>query len=185
MTQEYYFHNAKWVGAENRTRESFSVIRGYFETQTNDKVTLNVLGLGFFKCYINGVCINPDTFLPLSSDFEGTCDPVDEVISAHRIYVPQFDVTPFVKEGKTALQFTSAAVGTPLKTVLSVCRKQFTVLLPKTVILSAVLFPTKTVLSVKALSEDIISHTVKNTIFRISAIALLLILMILRGKMRL
>ena len=39
MTQEYYFHNAKWVGAENRTRESFSVIRGYFETQTNDKVT--------------------------------------------------------------------------------------------------------------------------------------------------
>ena len=103
MTQEYYFHNAKWVGAENRTRESFSVIRGYFETQTNDKVTLNVLGLGFFKCYINGVCINPDTFLPLSSDFEGTCDPVDEVISAHRIYVPQFDVTPFVKEGKNSI----------------------------------------------------------------------------------
>ena len=66
-------------------------------------MTLNVLGLGFFKCYINGKCINPDTFLPLSSDFEEGCDPIDEVISAHRIYVPQFDITSFVKRGKNTI----------------------------------------------------------------------------------
>lgn len=103
MTREYFFHNAKWIGAENRTVKTFSVIRGYFEAKSTDKVTLNILGLGFFKCYINGKCINPDTFLPLSSDFEATCDPVDEVISAHRVYVPQFDITPFVKEGKNSI----------------------------------------------------------------------------------
>ncbi len=103
MTQEYFFHNAKWVGAEIRTAESFSVLRGTFEISSAEKATLNILGLGFFKCYINGECINPDTFLPLSSDFEGTCDPVDEVISGHRVYVPQFDITPFVKEGKNTI----------------------------------------------------------------------------------
>lgn len=103
MTQEHFFHNAKWVGAENRTAESFAVLRGYFDIDSPADVTLNVLGLGFFKCYINGICINPDTFLPLSSDFENTCDPVDEVISGHRIYVPGFDITPFVRTGRNSV----------------------------------------------------------------------------------
>ncbi len=103
MKQEYFFHNAKWVGAECRTAKSFAVLRGYFDVESVQKVSLNVLGLGFFKCYINGICINSDTFLPLSSDFEGTCDPIDEVISAHRVYVPEFDITPFVKTGKNTI----------------------------------------------------------------------------------
>ena len=103
MTQEYFFHNAKWVGAQRRTRESFAVLRGNFEVESAQSVMLNVLGLGFFKCYINGECINPDTFLPLSSDFEDTCDPVDEVISGHRVYVPEFDITPFVKQGRNSI----------------------------------------------------------------------------------
>ncbi len=103
MKQNEFFRNAKWVGAENRTAESFAVLRGYFDVSSAQKVTLNVLGLGFFKCCINGKCINPDTFLPISSDFEGTCDPIDEVISGHRIYVPQFDITPFVKSGKNCI----------------------------------------------------------------------------------
>ncbi len=103
MTQEYFFYNAKWIGAENRTSSDFAVIRGYFEAETSCKAVLNVLGLGFFKCFINGICINPDTFLPLSSDFEGTNDPIDEVISGHRIYVPQFDITPYIKNGKNSI----------------------------------------------------------------------------------
>ncbi len=103
MTQEYFFNNAKWVGTKNRTAKTFSVLRGNFRLDAFNKVTLNILGLGFFKCYVNGKCINPDTFLPLSSDFEAGCDPVDEVISAHRIYVPQFDITPYVKNGKNTI----------------------------------------------------------------------------------
>ncbi len=103
MNQEHYFKNAKWVGAKERTPKTFSILRGYFELDTFENVKLNILGLGFFKCYINGKCINPDTFLPLSSDFEAGCDPVDEVISNHRIYVPGFDITPFVKQGKNSI----------------------------------------------------------------------------------
>lgn len=103
MTQEYFFHNAKWVGASQRTAETFSVLRGYFNVDIISKVSLHVLGLGFLKCYINGCCINPDTFLPLSSDYEGCCDPENEVLSGHRMYVPQFDITPYVKIGENVI----------------------------------------------------------------------------------
>ena len=103
MTQQHFFKNARWIGASERTAESFSIIRGHFNADGTVRATLNVLGLGFFKCYINGRCINPDTFLPLSSEFESGCDPQDEVISGHRIYVPQFDVTDYVKPGDNVI----------------------------------------------------------------------------------
>lgn len=80
----------------DRNPKTFSVVRGRFDLNSFKKVTLNVLGLGFFKCYINGKCVNPDTFLPLYSDFEASADPRDEVLAGHRIYVPSFDITPFV-----------------------------------------------------------------------------------------
>ena len=97
MTQSDFFKDAIWVGKNNSNHTTFSVLRGHFTVNEIEKVTLNILGLGFFKCYINGICINPDTFLPLSSDFEAGCDPKDEVLSSHRIYVPQFDITSYVK----------------------------------------------------------------------------------------
>ena len=103
MNKEYYFGNAVWVGKKERNAKTFSVLRGRFNANDAKKVTLNVLGLGFFKCFINGACINPDTFLPLSSDFEATCDPVDEVLSGHRTYVPSFDITPFVTAGENVI----------------------------------------------------------------------------------
>ena len=103
MTQQFYFKHSKWVGAKERKVDTFSILRGRFDVESVKKITLNILGLGFFKCYINGKCINPDTFLPLSSDYENSCDPVDEVISGHRIYVPQFDITPFVKKGENVI----------------------------------------------------------------------------------
>jgi len=104
MKQEYYFKHAKWVGAAERTFNSFSILRGHFYVDsTMKRVSLNILGLGFLKCYINGICINPDTFLPLSSDYEASCDPVNEIFSDHRIYVPQFDITPFVKKGDNVI----------------------------------------------------------------------------------
>lgn len=103
MTQEQYFGKAKWVSASNATKDTFSILRGHFSASKPRKVMLSILGLGFFKCYINGICINPDTFLPLSSDYEAGCDPKDEVLSAHRIYVPNFDITDFVKEGENVI----------------------------------------------------------------------------------
>ena len=103
MEKTFYFENAAGVGKAERTAQTFTVLRGRFTISELRKVTLNVLGLGFFKCYINGKCINPDTFLPLSSDFEATCDPSEEVLSGHRIYVPSFDITSFVTNGENTI----------------------------------------------------------------------------------
>jgi len=98
--QELFFKSAKWVGASERGAKMFYALHGKFEINSFKKASLRVLGLGFFKCYINGVCINPDTFLPLSSDYEAKNEPCDEVLSGHRVYVPFFDITPFVKDGE-------------------------------------------------------------------------------------
>ena len=103
MDQAYYFKHAKWVGAPERTTTGFSVLRGRFDATGAKRVTLRVLGLGFFKCYVNGTCINPDTFLPLSSDFEASCDPEGEVLSGHRVYVPAFDLTALSREGENVI----------------------------------------------------------------------------------
>ncbi len=100
---EKYFKDAIWVGSKNRTAESFSILRDSFELDGTETATLNVIGLGFFKCYVNGICINPDTFLPLSSDFEATCDPKGETLSAHRVYVSTFDISPYVTSGKNVI----------------------------------------------------------------------------------
>ena len=53
MNKEYYFGNAVWVGKKERNAKTFSVLRGRFNANDAKKVTLNVLGLGFFKCFIN------------------------------------------------------------------------------------------------------------------------------------
>lgn len=103
MTRSHFFQNAAWVGKAQRTRDTFSILRGRFTVESADRVTLNLLGLGFFRCYINGICINPDTFLPLSSDFEAGADPAGEVLSGHRIYVPTFDITPYAREGENII----------------------------------------------------------------------------------
>ncbi len=97
MNMEHFFKDAQWVTKADITPEAFCVVRGHFDAEDAKKVTLNVIGLGFFKCYINGKCINPDTFLPLSSEYEAGCDPKDEILSNRRIYVPQFDITHFVQ----------------------------------------------------------------------------------------
>ena len=124
MNQQYYFGEAKWVGAYecsiasgNRavadplnaldlkptSRRRAYVLRGRFTAGVGARAMLNVLGLGFFQCYINGALINPDTFLPLSSDFEATNDPAGEVLAGHRIYVPQFDITPYLAVGENVI----------------------------------------------------------------------------------
>ena len=48
MNQEFYFKNAKWVGAKERDADTFSILRGRFYVEEYERVTLNVLGLGFF-----------------------------------------------------------------------------------------------------------------------------------------
>ena len=103
MEKSYFFKHAAWVGKAERDPQTLSVLRGHFNVHDIEKVTLNVLGLGLFKCYINGTCVNPDTFLPLASDYEASCDPPEEVLAGHRIYVPTFDITQLVRPGDNTI----------------------------------------------------------------------------------
>ena len=66
MTKEFFFKDAKWVGAPQREYSTFSILKGTFRGKRGATVTLRALGLGFFKCFVNGILVNPDTFLPLS-----------------------------------------------------------------------------------------------------------------------
>lgn len=97
------FSTAKWVTAENCT-DKFFVLRGLFNVNKAEKAILRVIGLGFFHCYINGKRVGEDLFLPLNSDFETRENfPVDEVISGHRIYVPEYDITSMLRDGENII----------------------------------------------------------------------------------
>ena len=77
MDQAYYFKHALWMGNKESNPSTMTVLRGQFHVSKAKSAMLRVLGLGFFKCYINGNCINPDTFLPLASDHDAILEPKD------------------------------------------------------------------------------------------------------------
>ncbi len=98
MKQQEVFSSAKWLGAD---KDGFFILRGSFSVENAKKAILRVIGLGYFHCYINGVRVSSDLFLPLSTDFEERKNyPVDEIISGHRIYVPEYDITDMLKNGE-------------------------------------------------------------------------------------
>ena len=104
MKQSDFFGSAKWVSRENAEARDFVCLRQSFRARAGETATLYALGLGFFKCSINGQNVNPDTFLPLSSDYEATADPIGEVLSGHRVYVPHFDVSEYLIDGENTLE---------------------------------------------------------------------------------
>lgn len=115
MNQEEVFGQAQWVCAGAYSGKSastpdaggvphFPILRGTFQAHGVKKATLRVLGLGFFHCYLNGREVSADQFLPLSTDYEPRPNyPLDECVTGHRIYVPEYDVTGLMEEGKNVL----------------------------------------------------------------------------------
>ncbi|MBQ2750850.1 MAG: family 78 glycoside hydrolase catalytic domain [Clostridia bacterium] len=114
MTQSQIFGTARWVQAgtpgpdlQRPARPDsphFPILRRTFDVTSVKKATLQVLGLGFFTCRINGVPVSEDHFLPLFTDYQPRKDyPIEEKVTGHRIYVPEYDVTPLLREGKNAL----------------------------------------------------------------------------------
>ena len=104
MNRQEMFLSAKWLGADDYSENKFFVLRGRFSVEKVKKATLRVLGLGFFHCYINGKRVGNDLFLPLSTDFEERENfPVDEIISGHRVYVPEYDITSMLKSGENII----------------------------------------------------------------------------------
>lgn len=104
MNSVEMFGTAKWLGTEECAAP---YIRGFFEIEQIEKAVLTICGLGFFECYCNGHRVSGDLFLPLYTDF---C-PRDLYVknqpfgeeTAHRIYCPQYDITPYLQNGKNLL----------------------------------------------------------------------------------
>ena len=106
MNQSFFFGKAEWLCAQKESEgiPPLSVLRGHFTVNRVKKAVLSVLGLGFFRCYLNGEEITKDRFLPLSTDYEPRENhPAGERLTGHRIYVPQYDVTEFLREGENVL----------------------------------------------------------------------------------
>ncbi len=99
MNQKEMFKEALWIGAEKRDYTDFTIVRGSFFVSEIRPAKLRAVGLGFCRIYINGVCLNPDSFLPLSSDYEDGQDPEGEILTHHRLYVPEFDITSYLEVG--------------------------------------------------------------------------------------
>lgn len=98
------FSSAKWLGPENYGDDGFFFLRGRFTVDEVKSATLRVIGLGFFHCYINGKRVGDDFFLPLSTDYEARKNyPVDEILTGHRIYVPEYDITPLLHSGENVI----------------------------------------------------------------------------------
>lgn len=103
MTQNEVFAGARWLGAAH-SEDGIFILRGRFNVKKAAKATLRVLGLGFFHCYVNGERVGNDLFLPLSTDFEERKNyPVNEILSGHRIYVPEYDITHMLRDGSNVI----------------------------------------------------------------------------------
>ena len=105
MNQKYsfeeIFNNAKWIMAEDI--ETYGVFRKNFQIDEDIKsATIDIIGLGTFVFYINGVPGCDHLFLPLNSDYEERKFPSDECFN-HRIYVSKYDITHLIKKGKNTL----------------------------------------------------------------------------------
>ncbi|MDD6262777.1 MAG: family 78 glycoside hydrolase catalytic domain [Clostridiales bacterium] len=114
MTQQEVFNRAVWLehagrttvtsGTKSKSLPCFPILRSSFSVSGVKKAVLRVVGLGFFHCFINGKRVGDDLFLPLSTDFEPRPNfPTEEILSGHRLYVPEYDVTGLLADGLNTL----------------------------------------------------------------------------------
>lgn len=104
MNQQEVFANALWVTKKDCKRQDILMLRSHFALRKVKRATLRVIGLGWFHCYLNGVRVGDDQFLPLSTDYEPRQNyPREETVTGHRIYVPEYDVTGLLRERENVL----------------------------------------------------------------------------------
>ncbi len=107
MNKEKYFGAASWV--EFNENYVSVLARKDFTAENTIKAELSVIGLGFFEGYINGNLISEDKFLPLNTEFHKRTlirsYGVWPEEPAYRIYVTEYDVSAFIKNGKNCICF--------------------------------------------------------------------------------
>ena len=114
MNQKEMLGKAVWLTAdgfsevalERSETSHFPILRSeiYLPNVKITKATLRVVGLGYFYCCLNGTRVSDDEYMPIYSDFEPRKDyPPQETLTGHRIYVPEYDVTELLCEGRNSI----------------------------------------------------------------------------------
>lgn len=81
--------------------------RGEFTSKANEKTQITICGLGVFRLHINGQKVSDDIFAPVTSFYHEYEDcpcyvKYGEKMNG-RIYCMQYDITPYVVEGKNSI----------------------------------------------------------------------------------
>ena len=97
------FRSAVWVTAADEQQDAL-ILRGHFSVHNAQNAMIRVVGLGFFHCYINGQRVGEDLFTPLNSEYEPRPNyPVEEQLTSHHLYVPEYDVLPLLRDGDNVI----------------------------------------------------------------------------------
>ena len=99
------FENAKWLKFDKDSDSVF--VRHRFSLATKKNVTLRIIGLGFFRFWINGKTVTNNWFNQLFTnygkrDFDNHLFPMQDNMQ-YRIYYSEYDVTDAVKNGENLL----------------------------------------------------------------------------------
>ncbi len=97
---------SKWISAGN-DRVSPIIHRRF--TLRDGQACIRICGLGFFELYINGQKVGDDLLVPVYSDYlqrpmQGLYYPLDNERQQHRVYVLEYDLTPYVRPGENTMQ---------------------------------------------------------------------------------
>lgn len=101
MNHNEVFGSSVWIKAKEN--DICPVIRTNFNIDCKiKKATLNILGLGTYVFYVNGVRTTEDLFQPINSNYEHRDFPKGEVMAV-RAYVNSYDVTAYLKAGRNTI----------------------------------------------------------------------------------
>lgn len=105
MNQQEIFSKGKFVKASEDCLSP--CFRSEFDGKKGEQTTITICALGFFKLYINGVNPTEDIFAPVTSFYheydELYCKKMYGEKMSPRVYVMQYDLTDYIKDGTNTL----------------------------------------------------------------------------------
>lgn len=104
MTQQEVFSSAKWLTSDKSGDNGFFILRSRFSVEKAEKSNSQSARSGHFSLLYKRCKSGQRLFLPLSTDFEERKNyPNGETVSGHRIYVPEYDITPLLTDGENVI----------------------------------------------------------------------------------
>ena len=105
MTQESMFGPARWI--DDPAGSDAPLFLRKFQAEGTEPAQITICGLGFFELYLNGKKVSEDRLVPNASNYEARDlsklgYPLYDSLG-FRIYVMQYDLTPYLAPGENTL----------------------------------------------------------------------------------